>query len=585
MTVVGALSIAAKLKVVVKRKEQRQKIRKDNPMDNDQLPQEVISEVKSWKGFENFDGTNIDFRNEDPEIFENHQGTILMEAVQHGELSTVKALINAGADANAVNIGTQQVPLLCFPDNITGKPLPTKTVNEITKELIKAGANVNYIQKHEDDKNLENHFWTPLIDACSEGRAEQVKLLIDAGADANLCWQNGLTAICMVDHNSKHYIKILKELIRAGADVNACDGSALQTAIRESNPEAIKLLLNSGASLDISSTDKAHNGRTPFMSFLKGEAVDLGADEEQELFLLFCKNMGDVNAQDNDGKNLLAYALDTYIGDDGFDLFVFDQILFSGNIDVHQTDHSGNTNLTSLLLSMENDGYPSDELYDDERYKIESLLIAGSDIDIRNKKGESPKIIAKRMNNETIQSLLEDCDKLINTENYLGRTPLFIACLQGYTEKAIWLIKKEAYVNTKNKCHKIPRGMDMYGTFVQTHEETRKPKFYTALMVAQNLEIIKALIKAGAEINEKNSDGDTALMLYAKDDYLEGVRELIAAGANTNLVNKRYQTALMVAKRNGGSEELVRLLQENTTGNFISWLLSTLLSLFRTNPK
>ena len=381
------------------------------------FPTATVTKIKIWQGFENFDGTDIDFRNEDPEIFKNHQGTVLMEAIERGEISIVKDLINAGADVNAVNTGTQQVPLLCFPGFLDDKPLPIKVLNEIIKELIKAGADVNYIQKYEDNKNLENHFWTPLIDACSEGRLKQVRLLIEAGADVNLQWKDGLTAICMVEHESKNYIQILKALIKAGAEVNACGGFALQTAIRESNLTAIKLLLNSGARLDIPSVDKTCNGRTPFMSFLKGDALDLGAIEEQELFSLFSKNIGDVSVQDSDGKNLLAYALDTYIGDDEFDLFVFDQVLFSGNIDINQKDKNGNTNLTSLLLSIENDEYPSDELYDNEKYKIESLLIAGSDIDIRNKEGESPKIIARRINNETIQSLLEDGGKLSNTEN------------------------------------------------------------------------------------------------------------------------------------------------------------------------
>ncbi len=367
-----------------------------------------------------------------------------------------------------------------------------------------------------------------------------------------------------------------------------CSGSPLQSAVRESQFEAIKLLLNSGAKADIKSTDKFYEGRTSFMSLLKGEAVDLSDDEEQELFLLFCEHIGDINVQDKFGRSLIFYALNTYIGSDDFDLFVLDKILFTENIDINLQDNEGNIALNTLLLSLEQEGYSTDELYDDEKHKIESLLIAGSDTEIRNNNGDSPKIIAKRIGNKNIQSLLENKD-IINSENRMGQTPLFIVCRQGQTEKVIWLIKKGAYVNAKNKCNKIPRGLDLYGTFIPTYEETITPKLYTALMAAQNIETVKALIKSGVHINEKNVDGNTALMLFSKDNWLEGVEELVTAGADTNLVNKFYETALTIAKKNCKSktmsykqpEKLVQFLQEHTTKKFVPAILSPLFSIFK----
>ncbi|MCF7796081.1 ankyrin repeat domain-containing protein, partial [Patescibacteria group bacterium] len=308
-----------------------------------------------------------------------------------------------------------------------------------------------------------------------------------------------------------------------------------------------------------------------------------------ELFLLFYKNMGNVNVQDNDGRSLIFYALDTYIGSDNFDLFVLDKILFTENIDINIQDNKGNTALNTLLLSLEQEGYSTDELYDYEKYKIKSLLIAGSDIEVKNNDGNSSKIIAKRMDNKEIQDLLENQKNLINTENRMGKTPLLIACLQGYTEKVEWLISKGSYVDTENKCHKIQRGIDLYDTFTPTYEDTIKPKFYTALMVAQNIEIVKALIKAGADINKKNADGNTALMVYAKNNWFEGVERLITAGANTNLVNNFYETALIIAKKNCKSktthykepEKLFYFLLERTTKKFIPSILSPLFSLFK----
>jgi len=550
-------------------------------MENNKFPQKAIRTIQSWKGFEDFDGHNPDFLGKDPEIFEDHQHTVLMEAVARQDVGIVKNLIEAGTNVNAINKGTQQSPLLCLPEK-------SEKGVEISNELINAGADINYIQKDEEVIG-DQWFNTPLIDACMHGKYELVRTLLKAGADVNLSWKNGLTAICMVDCESKHYINILKALISAGANVNDCGSAALQGAIRESKPEAIKILIDSGAKLDMQSTDKFYEGRTPFMSFLKGEAVDLGVEEEQELFLLFCKNIGNINIQDKGGESLIFYALDTSIGGDDFDLFVLDKVLFSKSIHINLANNKGNTALNAHLLSLEEQGYSTDELYDDEKYKIESLLIAGSDIEIRNDNGDSPKIIAERISNKELQSLLENHKAFINTENRMGQTPLFIACLQSQTEKVMWLIDKGAYVNAKNKCNRIPRGMDLYGTFVQTYEEAIKPKFYTALMAAQNIETVRALIKAGADMNEQNSDGNTALMLYTKDNWLEGVEELITAGADTNITNKWYETALIIAKKNSKSkamhykepEKLTHLLKEHTTRNFAPSVLSPMFCIFR----
>ena len=403
--------------------------------------------------------------------------------------------------------------------------------------------------------------------------------------------------------------------------------------------------MNAGAKMDIPSADITHDkGITACMSVLDGQAVDLEEEEIEEIFLLFCKHIGDVNVQDNEGKSLIFYALDTYIGGDDFDLRVLDTILFNKNLNINLRDKSQNTALSTLLLAIEKDvsssthistdeeliaildedilkgllednklkelrrkfeeeGYTINKLNDDEkntlrqkineisssvtheladheRYKIESLLIIGCNVEYKNADGDTPEIIAKRINSEEILSLLKNADKLINAEDRMGTTPLMVAALQGHTEKARWLIKKGAYINTKNKCHQIFRGMELYGTVVPMSEETTKPKLLTALMVARNIDTVKALILAGADINVQAADGKTALMLYTKDNWLEGVEWLIYAGADANITNKRFETALIIAKRVGVYDRIITLLEQNTVKKVVPSILSTLFRFF-----
>ena len=86
------------------------------------------------------------------------------------------------------------------------------------------------------------------------------------------------------------------------------------------------------------------------------------------------------------------------------------------------------------------------------------------------------------------------------------------------------------------------------------------------------------MIRAGANINEVNNDGDTALMrailTYRAaaydvggdelEDYIlptfETIRFLIYNGANVNIKNKDGRTPLSLA---GGFPELTKLLKDN----------------------
>ena len=547
-------------------------------MEKNTISQKVIAKIKSWEGYEGFDGVDINFRNQNPEIVKNKcHSTILMEAVERGDANIVRSLIQAGADVNAVNYGTQQTPLLFLPCYNLG-------VVKIATALIEAGADVNFIGKWEDedeDEGFNTSFSSPLIDVLLKlGTSDKidlvirelVTLLLNSGADVNLSRKGGSPAICYIEPDSDHYISLLNELIEAGANVNASSGYVLQAAIAASNIEAIELLISSGAHTDIpSEIESPYHGKTPFMSFLDGSGSgnwlgdgDLSEDEEKIVFMKLYENIGNVNAQDKDGRNLLYYALDTNVMSDSHPLLAFDEILFNKSIEINIMDNDNNNTLMLLLLLLEENGDSIDGVNYDETYKIASLLIAGSDTEIKNSEGESAADIAQRIgkkevqafNNNSdgsgidiaqlegykeLQALINNSDGLINLENEFGQTPLFIACLQEQTKKVRWLINKGAYVNAKNKCRNIPRGIELQGTLIRTQEEEVNSKFYSALMASQNLDTVRALIQAGADLNQKDSDGNTALMLYEKDNWQEGANELIRAGADTSTPKKWFK--------------------------------------------
>ncbi len=83
----------------------------------------------------------------------------------------------------------------------------------------------------------------------------------------------------------------------------------------------------------------------------------------------------------------------------------------------------------------------------------------------------------------------------------------------------------------------------------------------TALILAAtkgNIDIVKMLIEADANVNYANTNGDTALMKAAGGGYIGTVRILIEHGANVNHANNNGDTALIWAAP--GSIEIVGLL-------------------------
>ena len=77
-----------------------------------------------------------------------------------------------------------------------------------------------------------------------------------------------------------------------------------------------------------------------------------------------------------------------------------------------------------------------------------------------------------------------------------------------------------------------------------------------------NREAVKNLLKEGADVNAKNSDGYTALILASSNGRTEIVAMLLDAGANVNAKDEYNATALIKASSNGHKEIVEMLLEK-----------------------
>lgn len=164
----------------------------------------------------------------DPNVAEGDR-TVLLEACRRGYSEVGIALIDAGADINAED--SYGVSCLMF-SAITGS-------NELIIKLIEKGADVN---------TQDNYGRTALIEALTTENDISLKTyqaLIDAGADADVRIEGGLTPIMLAaDGNAE----ILRLLIKAGADLNASDDSGITALQRaKTDPQNYEILKKAGA--------------------------------------------------------------------------------------------------------------------------------------------------------------------------------------------------------------------------------------------------------------------------------------------------------------------------------------------------
>ena len=417
----------------------------------------------------------------------------LLNAAWIGNNEAVQFLIDLGVNVDCTNV-----------QGSTALMLATECRYEpIVQTLISGGADVN-IQ--------DSYGQTALIIASQNGHFQVTKLLLNKQTNVNIQNSYGWTALMLASHNG--HCQIAELLLNKQANVNHTTNNrwtALMLASHNGHCQIAELLLNKQANVN----HTANNGWTALML-----ASENGYVQVTEILL---NKQANVNHTANNGWTALMLA-----SQNGY--FQVAELLLNKQATVNLQDIDG---WTALMLASQNGHFQI----------VELLLDANASPIVTDSYGtEISSLFVAVYNNspDTVDVLLR---KVEFPTDHIMRA-FVLACYCGHSTLINTLVHKITDIPQKELLMSCVKG-DL-GAVISTivgfelNPDTLLVCGLTPLMIATScghIELIDALIQAGADVNTCNDYGNNAL------DIAEGtfnkqqdvIRLLLVNGAVHNI--------------------------------------------------
>jgi len=417
----------------------------------------------------------------------------LHDAVERGQVRTVRRLVQAGADPDEPREG--ETPL--FVASAAGRV-------ELVKALLELGAHVDscgfakwtalhaaatyarrdvaqvLLDNGADPNALDYREWTPLHEAAFRGAVGVARALIAAGADVNARSQTGATPLHYSAWLSSSRKSVVELLLAKGAHVHARDKggrTALHSAAGLRRRGALEVLVGAGA--DVNARDD--EGDTP---------LHVAARCGKKGFVAFlCENGAAINARDATGETPLAGAARL-----GHKDIVEILAARGARYGICSAIHIGDLTTAEALLA-----------------KRPAL------VDARDARGDTPLHLAVETGQEGLCRLLIAKGADLSAEDREGLTPLRRAVELGKVDIVELLITHGAHANDRSDGHRVTGGRLPFGMdAIEAPEDTKLNFGEVPLHWAArngNLRMVRMLMAHGADVNATDIEGRTPLRM------------------------------------------------------------------------
>ncbi|MBQ7221555.1 MAG: ankyrin repeat domain-containing protein [Synergistaceae bacterium] len=442
-----------------------------------------------------------------------------------------------------------------LPEEFFFTTLTPPETDEIVLSLVKAGA-LSPSTRDPDGSNLL-HITVQKVYEYPERAGYYINFvreLVKAGAHVDSRSPSGDTPLCLALSNRKPSCELVRTLLELGAYVNRVTAgkfTALQIAVMTSCPEAVRLLVDAGANVNLHEYSSSpltlaldnNNSKTPEIAKI---LVDAGADSRDILLQLMnsqSPNMELVNlflASGTDaGYVLCRLRLNRRLPAE--QLISRTELLLDAGADINSTcarsDQRYITNSQTILHRAVYDMY-----FKCPPEYIQMLISRGASVNVQDREGYTPLMSAcVRERGINIITLLLDAGAELDVQTKNGETALYFAAGKDDLDVMKLLLERGANPNITDKEGNTP--------------------LMKAIISHTEAEFAEALLDAGADPNIVNAEGDTALTLALarRADSLRIALSLVTAGADPGFVRvkgtgKREkgfdgETALMILAR------------------------------------
>ena len=465
----------------------------------------------------------------------------LIEAIKQGDEAAAKALLETRVDVNAPSgDGATALHWAVYQDQ-----------KALVDLLLAAGANVNAA----NDLGI-----TPLYLAAANGSSAVVRALLAKGANPASSSETGVTPLMEAARSGN--VDAVRALLAKGADVNARERDRGQTALMwataRRHPAVVKVLLERRADVHRRTrvrplTVMLDQGprRTVKTSMQDARQIDAGGStaltfaaqagdaESAALLLAAGANVNDATA---DGNSVLVLA--TFAGHPAVA-----RVLIEAGANVNAAD-AGYSALHAAVLR-------------GDVTTVRGLLDKGADVNTQLTKGSPVRRFGSQW---ALPSTLK------------GGTPLLIAA--AYLEVEIVRVLLAAGANQTlaladgttpflaaagTPVEKEARPSDLERWNIIDNDTPQVPRAEDDVVAALTL-----MLESGADVNQTNDAGDSALHAAASAGMLKVIQWLADHGARLDVVNKAGQTPLdmtLPRGRNQGNKEAEALLRRLGTKN------------------
>lgn len=179
---------------------------------------------------------------------------------------------------------------------------------------------------------------------------------------------------------------------------------------------------------------------------------------------------------------------------------------------------------------------------------LEQICSKISDMDFKESDGNTPLILAcKKYNDDAVIKVFLDHGANADSANVMGETALMMSCKWGRNKNIDLLMRHGADVKRVDKSGKS--ALSNAAVYLHSTKGGYVPRSLVGTAFGKSqLEIMKKIIKYGANVNIVNEFDETPLIIAVKAGDTELVKLCIEHDAELNFVDKTGHTAFYYAE-------------------------------------